>query len=228
MNVDKNKFCYGMFDFGDASPLAESVMSYLVADVSNIKEHYLKLGRHLYEFQNNEYYRDFGFDNFEECIARNLGLDKGTASRCMNVWLRFCNKNVVIEEYEEFNYSQLVEMLPMSDEQIAEISPGMSVREIREFKKESKKKAKSSLSVATSQPIEELEPEEIAQFKLSEYYKLHGLALRNYCMKFAKQSPIEEINIISSTGKREGYMSVRKVNCNGLGTLYIVDAEEKK
>ena len=64
--VSENSFKYGLINFHEMRPLAENTMKYLIAEANNFKEHYIKLGRHLYEFKNNEYYKDFGFDNFEE------------------------------------------------------------------------------------------------------------------------------------------------------------------
>lgn len=155
--VSKNTFKYGLIDFGEMRPLAENVMKYLKSDVANIKEEYMKLGRHLYEFRNNEYYHDFGYASFEECVQNNLGLDKSSASRCINVWLKFADKTEIKEEYKDYSYSQLVEMVTMENPQI--ISPDMTVKEIREKKKELKQSSENT-KVVTSQLTESVEIKE--------------------------------------------------------------------
>ena len=146
--VSENSFKYGLINFHEMRPLAENTMKYLIAEANNFKEHYIKLGRHLYEFKNNEYYKDFGFDNFEECINKNLGMDKGSVSRCINVFLKFGSK-LAKRNYDDYSYSQQVEMLPLDDEKLSQVTCDMSVKDIRELKK---KDNELVVNVATSQP----------------------------------------------------------------------------
>lgn len=119
---------------------ADDTMRYLIVDVSNIKTQYLNLGKRLSMFKRENYHLDFGFDTFEECIEKNLGMSKSTINRCINVYRRFGCGNK-IDKYKDYNYSQLVEMLSMEDKELKEVKPDMSVRKIRDIKKNSSTKS---------------------------------------------------------------------------------------
>lgn len=62
------------------------------------------------------------------------GLDKSQVSRLMNVVDEFCIGDKLIERYSSFKWSALVELLPLSQEERASISPEWTVKQIREFK----------------------------------------------------------------------------------------------
>lgn len=136
----------------------------IAGSMQDIKMHYIQLGYHLQQCKKAKFYLEFGFDNFEDFISNKFGLDKGTASRCINVSSHYSIKkggNIEIAEaFKAYSYSQLVEMLPLFDEGYSDrVKPNMSVREIRELKKSllsSKKEVvveavKIEQKVATSQ-----------------------------------------------------------------------------
>lgn len=129
-------FKYGQKKYWKMRSLAEDSMKYLKGSIGDIKESYLTLGRHLYEFKRNEYYKDFGYDSFDECIKANLSMDKGSISKCLNVWEKFAEGTEIKEEYKSYNYSQLVEMVSMDNPEV--ITPDMTIKEIRKKKKELK------------------------------------------------------------------------------------------
>lgn len=137
----------------------------IAGSMSDIKLHYIQLGYHLQQCKQAKFYREFGFENFEDFISTKFGLDKGTASRCINVSAHYCIKkdgNVdVADNFKAYSYSQLVEMLPLFDGgYVDRVDPKMTVKEIRELKKSllSAKKevvveaVKTETKVATSQP----------------------------------------------------------------------------
>lgn len=129
-------FKYGQRKYWEMRSLAEDSMKYLKGSIGDIKESYLTLGRHLHEFKRNEYYKDFGYDSFDECIKENLSMDKGSISKCLNVWEKFAEGAEIKEEYKGYNYSQLVEMVSMDNPEV--ITPDMTIKEIRKKKKELK------------------------------------------------------------------------------------------
>lgn len=129
-------FKYGKKTYWKMRSLAKDSMLYLKGSIGDIKESYLMLGRYLHEFKRNEYYKDFGYDSFDECIKANLSMDKGNVSKCLNVWEKFADETEIKEEYKEYNYSQLVEMVSMDNPEI--ITPDMTIKEIRKKKKELK------------------------------------------------------------------------------------------
>ncbi|MBQ8141073.1 MAG: hypothetical protein IJ038_05195 [Clostridia bacterium] len=88
-----------------------------------------------------------------------FGLDRSEVSRLMNVVDEFGKrdrKKGIRDEYKEYKYSVLVEMLPMSAEERAGVTPDMTVKQVRDLK--------SSL-VATSQTKKQEKDEEPERFK---------------------------------------------------------------
>lgn len=157
-NVD---ICVVMGDFvsGDA-PRDEAYDSLkcLYTDLTVIREYYMRLGFHLSEFRACEYYKDFGYLTLEEFCDVNLGLDKGAVSRCINVYKQFNASNDVTysaglkkrgcaidlsERWKDYSYTQLCEMLPLSESDRKKITPDMTVKQIREYKKNLRKSEKS-------------------------------------------------------------------------------------
>lgn len=107
-----------------------------------MRQHYFRLGFHLREFDKCKYYFCFGYSCLADFASVNLGMDASAVSRCISVFEKFCKWNdyhptmFMQEEYEDFSYSQLVEMVSIKDDDLLRrIKPDMSVREIREFKK---------------------------------------------------------------------------------------------
>lgn len=140
---------YGLFDLREEREMARSSLKYIYADMTDIKRSYFKLGFHLHEFRQCKYYEDFGFSSFEEFCETNFELDKGAVSRCINVFLMASAYNdtqyimgtethgcamEISDRFKEYNYSQLCEMLPLSDKQRNKIKPEMTIKQIREIK----------------------------------------------------------------------------------------------
>ncbi|MDE7021386.1 MAG: hypothetical protein K2P23_10910 [Lachnospiraceae bacterium] len=143
--------------------LAYSSVKYLYSDLTDIRKYYIRLGFHLEEFSRCGYYRDFGFVSLEEFCEVNLGLDKSSVSRCINVYRAFNASNSVSykngvksvgaaielsDEWKDYSYTQLCEMLPLSPEQRKDITSDMSISQIREYKKN----LKAQKPVASTQP----------------------------------------------------------------------------
>ena len=136
---------YGLYPFTeDTRDVAMKHYEYIQSDVGDLKKNYIRLAFHLYEFQQYQYYRDFHYDNFYDFVFENFGLKQSSVSRIFAVWNRFAEKNgdtstmYLNDAYKEYNYSQLVEMVTLADSEVRKISPDMTVKQIREFKKKNK------------------------------------------------------------------------------------------
>ncbi|MBD5531078.1 MAG: hypothetical protein HDQ98_14540 [Lachnospiraceae bacterium] len=121
---------------------AVSHLRYLYQDVNDIKQRYVFLGFHLWEFDRGIMWNTLGFSNIFEFAEANLGLDKTTVSRCMAVAKKFSSNgssaNVSMhldKRYKDFSYSQLCEMVSMDDKDRWKVKPEMTIRQIRELKK---------------------------------------------------------------------------------------------
>ncbi|MCX4323797.1 MAG: hypothetical protein OSJ59_12625 [Lachnospiraceae bacterium] len=178
---------FGDFSFGDA-PRDEAYgsLKYLYTDLTDIRKYYIRLGFHLQEFKMHEYYKDFGYLTLEEFCDVNLGLDKGAVSRCINVYLQFnashdvtCGAGVktvgcamdLSERWKDYSYTQLCEMLPLSDEDRKKVTSDMTVKQIRKFKR----KLKSG-----DVPVASTQPEETMYLNMERYNYTRGIVRQNY------------------------------------------------
>ena len=85
-----------------------------------------------------------------ELAQQEFNLCKTTVKNVIGVATRFGYLfQQVKEEYKEYNYSQLVEMLPLSDEQLKLVSPAMTQQEIRALKKVQKEKSQLTDLIGT-------------------------------------------------------------------------------
>lgn len=127
------------------------------------KKRYISLGFHLHEMELCGYHEELGYDNFYECIEKNFHMDKSAVSRVISVWNEFCSKDDadsrkmwIDDRYEKYSYSQLVEMLPLKEQERRRVTSDMTVSQIRNYKKSLKEQtSKKKKSVATSQPTPE-------------------------------------------------------------------------
>lgn len=114
-------------------------------DFNDIRSQYIALGYKLDEFKTNGYYKTFGFDSFEDFVEANFHIEKSALSRCLNVFYEFsarkgsAHQPVIDEAFEEYNYSQLTELVSMAPADRKLVSSDMSVSKIRDLKKSLKK-----------------------------------------------------------------------------------------
>lgn len=139
---------YGMLNLREEREEARTSLKYMLSDVNNLKKYYFSLGFHLREFQKYKYYEDFGYDNIYDFCDTNLGMCKTAVSNCINVYERFCDvkdgvyKMTIQDKYKDYSYSQLCEMLPLTDTQLVGFTPDVSVSRMREMKKNMKDSAR--------------------------------------------------------------------------------------
>lgn len=168
-------------------------------DLEDSKQNFFWLGVHLIDLYSSNTYsaldglrynretirNEYGFklpisagnccaDFFFAYCFDEFGLDKTQVSRLMNIVDEFgdglrCFK----KKWEKFGYSQLCELLPLSDEQRKSVKPDWTVKQIREYKK--------SL-VATSQQVE-MELPEMEEPPKDKYARFEKWSKRELCDK---------------------------------------------
>ena len=103
----------------------------------NLKMNFIAAGYYLKYIRDNELYLEDGYASIWEFAEDNYGIQKSTASRWMKMNDRFSeggNTPILAEKYKAFGKSQLQEMLYLEDDQIDQVTPDMTVREIREVR----------------------------------------------------------------------------------------------
>lgn len=183
------------------SEMALASLSYIHTDIRNIKNNYISLGFHLNECFRCGYYRTFGYDNFNDFVFDNFGLNKSSLSRCLAVFERFAARDGFVrkmwidDRYKDYSYSQLCEMVSMDTVQVKRVKPDMTIREIREFKKSLKEKKIDFYTLDTVIGCDVATEKDNADVdrNLLDYAKftsLHGAALHSYLKNLdAKYSP---------------------------------------
>lgn len=139
---------YGLINYGnqEISDNAKGALEYIKNDIADIKRRYIALGFHLEEFDRYYYYKEFGFSSLADFVQANFGIEHSGLSRILSVYNRFCSRNgadgtiFVDDRFQAYSYSQLVEMVKLSNAQIdKDIQPTMTVKDIRNYVKNKKK-----------------------------------------------------------------------------------------
>ncbi len=112
-----------------------------------LQKSFVKIGWYLKHIQDNELYLEDGYANINECAADQFGYSQSTVSRFIGICEKFSkdhNSPELDEKYEGFDRSQMMEMLPMSPEQLETVTPDMTVKQIRDLKGSKKEKTADS------------------------------------------------------------------------------------
>lgn len=98
----------------------------------------IAVGHYLKVIRDKELYREAGYENMWDYAADTFGFSKSTASRYMARNDKFSvggNSPVLAEEFREYSKAQLQEMLSLDEAQLENVTPDMTVKQIRELKK---------------------------------------------------------------------------------------------
>lgn len=220
----KIKYGPGVYDceFNHVSKeYALTSVKYILTDLNDIRRRYISLGFHLSEFRKNNYYLCFGYVRFEDFCEANFGLDKSAVSRCINVYRTFNASNSISyengvkkigaaidlsEKWKDYSYSQLCEMVSMDEEQRSQVKPDMTIKQIREIKKQ------NVSQVATSQP---------EKFDFDKYSNKNGIVLQNYIKNLVPQKQSVPVYIFDRDGKKLSLGKVVNVLEFGSDGLFI-------
>ena len=105
----------------------------------NLKMNFIAAGYYLKYIRDHEQFREDGYESIWEFAEDNYGIKKSTASRWMAMNDKFSqggNSPILAEEFRSFEKSQLQEMLYLDDKQMETVTPDMTVKEIREVRKQ--------------------------------------------------------------------------------------------
>ncbi len=98
---------------------------------------FIASGYWLKHIRDSRGYEKDGYQSLWDCAEAEFGLKISEASRAMSMNDKYSidgNTPYMAESYKQYNKSQLQEMLTLSDEQMEQVTPDMTVREIREIK----------------------------------------------------------------------------------------------
>lgn len=105
--------------------------------MSVMAREYVGIGFYLRRVRDNEMYLEDGYANIYEFAATEFGMSKSTVNHCMRVNEQFSvggNAPMIDNRYKDFSRSQLQEMLYLSEDMRNDVTPDMTVKEIRTMK----------------------------------------------------------------------------------------------
>lgn len=117
-----------------------SLMNGIEKGFNKASEAYITIGCALYQIHHNEYFRIDNYKNIAEFALDKYELKKATTHNYIRVIERFGNivdgkPSGLKEEFKSFKCSQLVAMLNFTPDQIAEVEPDWTTRQIVQFGK---------------------------------------------------------------------------------------------
>lgn len=140
------------------------------ANLNTMSRSFIAVGFYLKHIRDNGLYQEDGYHDIWEFAADQYGIQRSTASRWMAMNDRFSvggNSPVLLEEYRDFGKSQLQEMLYLPEEKLSEAIPDMTVKEIRELRREEPEVEEGPEEEPVSIPEED--PVSILGYPLREY-----------------------------------------------------------
>ncbi len=124
---------------GDIDHDCKKLTNKIKGALYDIAHSFVYIGLLLSELQYSEDYLLWGYDSVYDYAFKELGFKKSSVNNFINVCRVFSTDGhsmFLKDKFEDFNYSQLCEMLSMSEKQRELIDFSMSVRQIRNIKKQ--------------------------------------------------------------------------------------------
>lgn len=116
----------------------EDAETFIKSNLQSAVRSVIAVGYYLKCIRDGELYQKEGYGDIWEYARDRFGFSMSTTSRYMARNDRFSkdgNSPILDAKYREFNKSQLQEMLALSDDQLEQVTPDMTVRQIRELKR---------------------------------------------------------------------------------------------
>lgn len=118
--------------------LAQQFVQYVHEDLLQIKQPHFDIAFRLKEAKDLNYAEELGFANIYDLAETEFGFKRSSCAAYIAVCENFMDGTHVKECFANFSYSQLCEMLSLSFYDRTLIKPTMTVRQIREWKRDHK------------------------------------------------------------------------------------------
>lgn len=115
----------------------DQAKNFIATSIKDIARSFVKIGYYLKYIKEKELYKEDGYQDIWEFAFDTYGISRSTASRYIAINDRFSehgNSPVLAAAYQDYSKSKLQEMLYLTDEQIENVTPEMTVKEIREVR----------------------------------------------------------------------------------------------
>lgn len=108
-------------------------------ELHRTRRSFVKIGWYLKHIKDEGMFKEDGYADIFELALDKFNISQPTATRFMNICKKFSKNHdspELDEKFVDFSVSQLFEMLPMNEEQREQITPDMTVKQIRETKED--------------------------------------------------------------------------------------------
>lgn len=122
----------------DAVPYAD-IKNIIRDRVTAMAREYIGIGFFLRKVRDKEMYLEDGYKDIHDFAMNEFGMSKSTVNHCIRINEQFSisgNSPDIDERYKDFSKSQLQEMLYISADKREDVTPDMTVKEIRSMKEE--------------------------------------------------------------------------------------------
>ena len=188
---------------------SEDIKKYI--DLS--KTDFFYIGVHLIDLYRSDAYSIYAKEVSREKMAVEYNLPIGAGNLCAEFFFAYCEKefnldktqvsrymNIVDEfgeaargfkeRYKPFGYSQLCEMLPLSEEERKSISPDWTIKRIREYKK----MLAENMTCLTEKLSEDKKPPQDERYARFEKWNKRELCDKIFELESERDSLLEEIS----------------------------------
>lgn len=124
--------------------------------LQDFKQKYLKIGWSLKYIKEAKLYKEKDFNNINEFAAHYFGLSQSSVSRFINICEEFSvgDRPELMPRYASYSLSQLIELLPMKKELRENITPDMTIDQIRALKRAEAKTEQKEMPEAKAEQRE--------------------------------------------------------------------------
>ena len=128
--IEKKEEWYLNIDYREAKEIIRNKLQ-------GMTQNFIGIGFYLRQIKESEGFRKDGYESIYEMAEDQYGIKRSTAIRWMQMNEKFSQGGYspfLDSGYKDFGKSQLQEMLYLDSEQLEEVKPEMTVREIREIR----------------------------------------------------------------------------------------------
>lgn len=128
--IEKKEEWYLNIDYREAKEIIRNKLQ-------GMTQNFIGIGFYLRQIKESEGFRKDGYESIYEMAEDQYGIKRSTAIRWMQMNEKFSQGGYspfLDSGYKDFGKSQLQEMLYLDSEQLEEVTPEMTVREIREIR----------------------------------------------------------------------------------------------
>lgn len=187
-------------------------------NMKSIVENFIYIGDQLRSIKDRKIFKLLGYKNFVEYVKVEFGIGKNQAYNFIKISEKFNT-----DEYKEFGYSNLIEMLSLPKEELKKVTKDTTVKDIRSLKKSEKvEKEIKNEEIIEVVPVEVVPIEEqltefqikFLDFFINSYFSKFTVDFQdkfNSSKKLKKTFGVDNIDIAFEMGKIHDFLKNKEV-----------------